>query len=127
MGLKLITQMYKLVVILANPLDIEKQLKNALQNMSSNKKWFCLGLTTLMCLLVIGCGDINEGQVTEKKHHEAWTRVGAVTSGMSPHGVVVKNPERWVLMISDAGKSASCNVPKEIWHNTQVGDWVKCN
>jgi hypothetical protein len=84
-------------------------------------------VSLLMLLLVACCSGIDEGVVISKEHHKAWTEPSMMLIGgvMMPH--VIDHPERWTLNIANYGKEKHCDVSKERFDSTAIGDWIKCS
>lgn len=81
----------------------------------------------LMLLLAAGCSDIDRGVVTSKEHHGAWTQTTMIMSGKVMIPQIIHHPERWTLNIADSGKEGYCNVTRERFDSTAIGDWVECS
>lgn len=84
-------------------------------------------VSLLMLLLVAGCSDIEKGVVTSKEHHGAWTQTYMIFTGKVMVPQVIHHPERWTLNIADSGQDGYCNVSKERFDSTAIGDWIDCN
>jgi hypothetical protein len=81
----------------------------------------------LIPLLVAGCSDIDKGVVTGKEHRNSWTQTTMIYTGKAMVPNIIHHPERWTLNISDSGAEGYCDVSKERFDSTAIGDWVECN
>lgn len=84
-------------------------------------------LTILALVLLTGCAA-EEGQITDKQYHPAWTSYGTVCVSYGANGAcnfsvptMYNNPEKFCFKLDD-GTWERC-VPKDMWDRYRIGDY----
>lgn len=98
--------------------------------LKSSPRFMASLLMLLMLLLVAGCSDLDKGVVTSKEHHGVWTQrtqTNMIFIGQVMMPQIIHHPELWTLNIAASGQHGYCNVTKERFDATNIGDWIECN
>lgn len=87
-----------------------------------------LAATALGAALILGACGPTSGTVSDKAHGDAYTWYMPTCMSYGKAGcsvwvlVPVDEPDRWYLTVQAGDEYGRCQVPKETWDRTSVGD-----
>lgn len=86
---------------------------------------FVTAILALIVVMIVDEGtEPNEGEVTDKSYHAAWTQI--TCSGNPVTCTTIHHPECWEIKYRNGeGERGDACLSQSRWDSTKIGDWFR--